>query len=80
MQTTPSGVPGRSTGEHDQIWVEQDANARAMGYFEGKLTTQQRTDFDNAHEHQNYYDHLFLRNYLSPHGLTLLIIDITWSN
>lgn len=75
-----SDLDWRSTSSHDEIWLEQDANARTMGYFGDRLSTIQRANFDLAHPNQRYYDSRFLRNWLSPDLLTLFIIDVTWSN
>jgi len=80
ISSVMSGMGFRSTLTHDEIWVEQDANARAMGYFGNRLSTGQREKFDDVHPNQKYYDGRFFRYWFFPDLITLNILDLIWSD
>ena len=66
----------RSTNMPDEIWVEQDANARALDYFGDEMTAQQINNYTRpgAHPNQAYDDLRFLRNILFPDLLLIIIL------
>jgi len=57
----------RSIPNHGDIWVEQDANARAYRYFykKGKLTENQLNAFQNQYPGR-YDNSRFFRNWFFP--------------
>lgn len=44
---------------HKSLWVEQDANARTMSYFEDRMSTNEIKDF--SYINQKYYDDRYFR-------------------
>jgi RHS repeat-associated protein len=75
-----SELDWRSTKSHDEIWVEQDANARAMAYLGDRLTPFQRYNFDWHHPNQKYFDSRFIRNLIFTDLFLLYLIDLKWSD
>ncbi len=72
----------RSSKGHMDIWLEQDANARAWSYFGDRMEGDAKKQFtkkDGRYYNRNYYDNRFIRNWLYPDFLTLYLFDITWS-
>lgn len=71
----------RSTVGHNEIWIEQDANARAWAYFGDRMLVDARNAFiTGRYSNRRYYDQRFLRNLNYSYFLTNLIYDIIWSN
>ena len=54
------GMGWRSVNSHQDIWLEQDANARTVDYFRNSMTATQMNNFTNKFEPHNY-DNRYLR-------------------
>jgi hypothetical protein len=67
-----------SFSDQQNIWVEQDANARSISYFETRMTENEILGFNNEYESQ-YYDARFVQNYFWPDNSSLYIINLIWS-
>jgi hypothetical protein len=57
MNTLPN-----ESDTHRKLWVEQDANARTMSYFESSMTETQFENFTTGvYSNSQYYDNRYIR-------------------
>ena len=56
-----AGLKWRSIGKHKDIWIEKDANARALSYFGNRLDDTQRERFSRKYPGQYFDDNLSKR-------------------
>jgi hypothetical protein len=78
-----SKLDWRSTRNHQDIWIERDANARAWAKYGDEMGDDANFSFtDGRYSARGFYDRRFSRNFLTFGHLWLpfYFYDLTFSN